>query len=393
MLMSNFLLSAGFIIGQISNAPAVESAGPKTLTVGLAANFSAVVDTTADPTLNFPRKSAELALSEFESELKSRGIKIQFQEFDYQDDKVKTLETAQALSKSDVIAVVGYTNSSDALLAGPILNKAGIPFLAPSATAERVEDIGRFVRRICFDDAFQGRIMADFAAKDQGLKKVAIVSVSDCAYCQSLRNSFRDRFITNGGSIVADETILSNDTGFEKLAANLKSKGNLDAIFVPNYERTAARLLPQLIDAGVQPKFWIAGDGWGTTLSLFNRLVGKRSYTAFAIAHWRPETGNAVSKSFYSRFKATYNLEPNDTAVLSYDATRLLIQAILKAKSLSREGVMESIEKLDHLEGASGTIAYSAGRRTPSKPAVLVKMHDGDLRVERLISESRLAAK
>lgn len=362
----------------------------KEVTIALASNFSAVVDTTTDPTLNFPRKAAELALLEFEDQLKAHGLKVAFREYDYQDDKVKTLETAQAIAKSDALAVVGYTNSSDALLAGMILNKAGIPFLAPSATAERVEDIGRYVRRICFDDAFQGRIMADFAFKDLALKKVAIVSISDCAYCQSLRVSFREKFIQNGGSIIADETILSNDTSFEKLVTALKSKGEIDGIFVPNYERTAARLLPQLIDAGIKPKAWIAGDGWGSTLSLFHRLMGKRDYLAYGIAHWRPEVSRTESKNFYQKFKTKFdNIEPNDTAVLTYDAIRIVLKALLNTKETTRDALMTEIEKIESFDGASGEIVYASGKRTPSKPAVLVRMKNLGLSVERLISESK----
>jgi len=362
---------------------------PKKVTVALTANFSAVVDTISDPTLNYPRKAAELALEEFRSQLLAKDIDLSFQEYDYQDEKIKTLETATEIAKSDALAVIGYTNSSDALLAGPILNRAGIPFLAPSSTADRVDDLGRFVRRVCFDDSFQGRVMADFALKQQKVKRAVIISVSDCAYCQSLRRAFKEKFEAEGGQVLADSTILSADTNFDELSKTLKLLGTIDAIFVPNYERTAARLVPQLIDAGVIPRMWLAGDGWGSSLQLFHKTVGRRSYLAFGIAHWRPEVKSPESKAFDTAFRTKYKLDPNDTAVLTYDATRLLLTALLKSKSLSRLDLIESIENLGPFKGASGIIAYKAGRRTPSKSAVLVRMQDGKLFVEKLIEESR----
>ncbi len=354
------------------------------VTIAIAGNFSAVVDSVNDPSINYPRKSAELALQKYSAQLKAKNIEVTFEEFDYKDDKIQTLKTAQAISKSSALAVIGYTNSSNTLLAGPILNKAGVPFLAPSATADRVDQLGRYVRRICFDDAFQGRLMAEFAWGDQKAKRIAIISVSDCAYCQSLRQNFRERYLSLGGRVIADEVILSSDTNFEALAQKLKAE-KLDAIFVPNYERTAARLLPALIDAGVSPRVWLAGDGWGSTLQLFHRSIGRRAYKGYAIAHWRPEVKSKSSQSFDRSFRDRYQLEPNDTAALTYDAAQIVFEALLKTKSFTREALLTEIEKLDSFEGATGLIRYPPGSRTPQKTAVLVKMTEGRLTTDRLL--------
>lgn len=352
--------------------------------IGLASNFSAIVDPLTDPSINYPRKAAELALQDFKLALQARNLDVEFQEFDYQEGKIMTLKTAQAIAKSSAIAVIGYTNSSDTLLAGPILNKAQVPFLTPAATADRVEHLGRYVRRLCFDDAFQGRLMAEFAWKDQKAKSIAIVSVSDCAYCQSLRQNFRERYLSLGGHVAADEVILSSDTNFDDLTKKLKGK-RIDAVFVPNYERTAARLLPALIDAGISPRVWLAGDGWGTTLQLFHRSIGRRPYKAFAIAHWRPEVKNPLSQKFYAAFRERYQLEPNDTAATTYDGVRLLLEALLKAPVISREALILELEKIRTFSGATGTMSYQEGKRTPDKSAVLVKMTEGRVTTERLL--------
>lgn len=364
---------------------------PASVTIALPGNMSEVDGVLSNPNVNWQRKSADLALSDMAESLKAKNIQVSFVEYDYGNSKTRTLETAQAITKTNAIAVIGYNNSSDALLAGRILQDAQIPLIVPTATADRIEELGRYVRRICFDDSFQGRIMADFAWKDQNVRKVGIITVSDCAYCQSLRQSFKTKFLSNGGEIVADELILTADTDFTALAKKLKEAKQMDAIFVPNYEGTAARLLPQLIDQGVTPKMWLAGDGWGITLELFHKVIGRRTYQAYAIAHWRPNVGSSVATKFHQNFLARYKIEPNDTAVLTYDAVRLVLQALLKAKDLSREGLILSLEQLGPFEGVTGTISYPTGRRTPQKPAVILKLQDQKTEIVKTISEGASA--
>lgn len=365
----------------------LSSLGAKTLDIGLAGNFSMVVDSVDDPTLKYPRKAAELALKKYEAQLKSKDLQIQFQDFDYADNKIKTIQTAQSIAQSSVVAVVGYTNSSDALLAGPILQKAGVPFIAQSATAERLEEIGPFVRRACFDDAFQGRIMADFARNDLKLKRVAVISVSDCAYCQSLRASFKQRFLSLGAEVVFDEVFLSDDSNFASLIQSLKAVPDLDAIFFPNYERHAARVLPAFYDADIRPRYWLSGDGWGASLNLLRKTMGQRKYVAYGIAHWRPDFGGSESKKFYSDFKSSYHLEPNDTAALVYDSVSMLIESILKAKTISRDSILAELESFKTYEGASGNFNYPPGKRTPLKDAVLIKIENSNVKSEKYIFE------
>jgi len=66
-----------------------------------------------------------------------------------------------------------------------------------------------------------------------------------------------------------------------------------------------------------------------------------------------------------------------------------VLKALLNTKETTRDALMTEIEKIESFDGASGEIVYASGKRTPSKPAVLVRMKNLGLSVERLISESK----
>ena len=283
-----------FVLASLLFAASPASAG-QTVVIGIAANFSAMSDSTSNPYANYFRDAIEMAFDENKALLASKGITVKLKEFDYGDDKLKVIETANAAVKSDALAVIGYIYSSDALLAGPILNKNGLLLLSPTATADRLETIGRYVRRTCFDDSHQGKILADYAFKSQKARSIGIIYAADCAYCNSLRTAFKEHFESLGGKIVVEQTVLSNDADFGDAVAAFKGKP-LDAVFVPNYERVAATIISQMLDGGVKPRLWLGGDGWGDSVDLFYRIVSARKFTAYAISHWHAQLDTPQSK-------------------------------------------------------------------------------------------------
>ena len=65
--------------------------------------------------------------------------------------------------------------------------------------------------------------MAEFAAKDLKLKKIAILNDSSSDYSKGLAEVFEKTFTENGGQIVAKEAFLSKDVDFKAALTKLKS--------------------------------------------------------------------------------------------------------------------------------------------------------------------------
>ncbi len=351
----------------------------KTVKVGVAANFTPLNDTMWNVYANHFKNGVALAISDASTVLSQHNLKIELKEFNYGDKKIDALNFAYKIAKSDVVATIGYPYSSDVLLAGSVFNENKLLLLSPSATADRVGELGRYVRTCVFRDTQQGKLLSK-VAKEFKLSKVAVISVSDCAYCQSLRSAFRKDFENRKGRIVFDETILEDQIEdasiINSIATKLKRK-EIDAIFLPNYERVSATLIASLFDKGIKPKIWLGGDGWGGIGELFSKIVGKRTVTGLTLAHWHPDEQGEKSKLFRKNYLKEFDKEPNDIAAVSYEAMSVLITAITKAKSLDREEVLNSLEHVDDFNGLLGSIVYPDGNRTPEKTVVLLKFDAG----------------
>jgi branched-chain amino acid transport system substrate-binding protein len=356
------------------------------ITIGIAANFSTMSDSTSNPYSNYFRNAINLAIEDNKEALKKRGIDLKIREFDYSDDKMKVLQTANDAAKSDVLGVIGYIYSSDVFLAAPTFEKNKLLLLTPTGSADRIEQLGRYIRRSCYEDSFQGKALANYVFNKKNVKKIAIISVSDCAYCQSLRMAFKNQFEVAGGKVLLDSSVLSTDTSFPEIITQLKSK-KVDAILIPNYEKISATIIAALADNNINPKYWLGGDGWGDSLDLFHSIVKLREYKALTISHWHAAIKSPKSKAFIEEYIKRYNKNPVDTAVLAYDSAALMIKALLNAKDLTREGLINSIELITNFDGVTGHMNYLAKRRTPNKQAVILSHQSGQFNLESIVGE------
>lgn len=347
--------------------------------VGIAANFSALNDTMWNVHANHFRNGINLAIEDAKDAFKNKPYDIVLQEFDYGNEKLGALRVASEAVKSQAVAVIGFPYSSEVLLAGSIFNENKLLLFSPSATADRIGQLGKYVRTCVFSDSQQGQILSSVAQNSQ-LKRVAILSVSDCAYCQSLHNAFKKDFESHGGKVIADETLLEDQVEQSAMLAGLlkRLKGKqLDAVFLPNYERVSATLIASLYDRGIRPRLWLGGDGWGGVSDLFSKILEKRPITALTIAHWHSGISKQKSKRFQEAYITKFGKEPNDIAAVSYDAMTLLLKSIAQTKTVNRKNVVESLESNKEFEGLISSIRYQNGSRTPVKAAVLLKLNNG----------------
>lgn len=355
--------------------------------IGIAANFSSMSDSTSNPYSNHFRNALEMVIDENKVQLKSRNIKINLVELDYSDEKSKVISTAEDAVKSNVIGVLGYIYSSDVLLSGPIFNKNKLLLITPTASADRVEEIGPYVRRTCFEDSFQGKVLAKFSLINKKMKTAGIVSVADCAYCQSLSSAFKKNFESIGGKVLIETSVLSSETDFSEVIEKFK-KQQVDVILVPNYEKISASIMASLIDSKVQPKYWLGGDGWGNSLNLFKKIIGNRIYKAITVSHWHSEIKTKKSKKFIKSYAKRFNKSPVDTTVLTYDAATLLVESILKDSKLTRESLFRIVSETNSFTGVTGKIVYKNSKRTPIKQAIILMHENGEFSLEKVVHEN-----
>ena len=116
----------------------------------------------------------------------------------------------------------------------PLAQQAKVPMITPSSINSRVTQSGDYIFRVCFTDRFQSKAMSDFALKNLGAKKAAILRESTSDYSVDSAKYFTEDFKAGGGQVVADVSYSSGDMNFKSQLTAIKDK-TPDVIIVPGY--------------------------------------------------------------------------------------------------------------------------------------------------------------
>ena len=300
------------------------------------------------------------------------GAKVRFEivsEDDQADPKTGTI-VAQKLVDTKVSGVIGHLNSGTTIPASKIYSDAGIPQISPSATAVAVTGQGyKTIFRTMANDAQQGKVLGEYALKI-GAKKIAIID-DRTAYGQGLADEFEKAAKAAGGTIVGREFTNDKATDFRAILTSVKAK-RPDLVFYGGMDAQAGPMAAQLKSLGIKSKF-LGGDGAQSVE--FIKLAGAAAEGVIASSPGLPLENMPGSKEFKDKFTAKYGAI-QIYAPYAYDATRTLIEAMVKANSTEPAKYLPELAKIQR-QGVSGPIAFDEKGDLRNGPITLYVVKDG----------------
>ncbi len=277
------------------------------------------------------------------------------------------------LTQDKVVAVIGEVASSRSIAAAPLCQRAHVPMISPSSTNPRVTQIGDYIFRGCFIDPFQGSAMASFAMNELKHKNFAVLYDVKNDYSVGLREFFEAAVKKNGGQIVADKSFGAGDIDFRAQLTDLKA-ANPDAIYVPGYYTEVALICRQARELGIAIPL-LGGDGWGS--DKLSQIGGQAVDGCYFTDHCSPDEKRPEVLAFVDAYRKKFNGKtPDAMAVLGYDATNMLADAIRRAGSAKPKAIREALATTHNFPGVAGAITMDANRNA-EKPIVVLKVVDG----------------
>jgi len=116
----------------------------------------------------------------------------------------------------------------------------------------------------------------------------------------------------------------------------------------------------------------LGGDGWDSP-KLFDS-AGNALESCYFSNHYSAEDPSPAIQNFISKYRARYNGKiPDAMAALGYDATRVLADAMKRARSLGGPDLRDAIAQTKDFAGVTGKITIDANRNA-QKPAVVLQI-------------------
>ena len=293
------------------------------------------------------------------------------------DDKGSPEQAATIASKlidtEKVIAIIAGGTSNNSRAAAPKAQVAKVPLISPSSTDPGVTQIGDYIFRTCFIDAFQGEVMARFAADTLKAKKAAILLDFNSSYSRGLADFFELGFTRLGGQIVGKQSYTQGDRDFRGQLILIHGAAP-DVIFIPGYYGDVALIAKQARQFNIDQPL-LGGDGWDAP-ELWS-LAGDALNGSYISSHYSIEDNAPAVQQFVHEYKQRYgNLLPDAHAALAYDAMRVLADAIQRAGATDGPKLRDALAQTKNFAGVTGVISINANRNAV-KPAVVLKLQDG----------------
>src|SRR5262249_2225640 len=179
----------------------------------------------------------------------------------------------------------------------------------------------------CFLDDFQGRSVAQFATKNLGLKKIAILKDVKSDYSVGLTEFFTNALKEMGGTVVAEQAYTAGDQDFSAQLTAIKAK-KPEAIYIPGYYTEVGLIARKARELGITIPL-LGSDGWESSKLL--EIGGDALNGAYYTNHWALDMPNPRLQEFLKGFREKNGgSDPDAIAGLAYDAADVLFGGLEK---------------------------------------------------------------
>ena len=284
----------------------------------------------------------------------------------------------QLIVEEKIIALIGPNRSSHAVVVGPIAQQYGIPMITTTATNPNVTNAGNFVFMASFTDSFQGAVMAQFAKSDLGTSTAAIITRSGDLYTEGISEFFARNFSKFGGEIVAHEFYEEDTSDFTAQLMNIAAV-KPDVLFTSGFVQDIALITQQARALPLQNTdgdltIFLGADSWDSELLFDNENAEIEG--SFFSGHFSSDTDEPNAQAFVNTYESIYESTPTGGVAVSYDAVKLLFEAVERAGSLDPEDIRKQLAATENYIGATRVASYDENRH-PTKSAVIFTIKDG----------------
>ncbi len=269
------------------------------------------------------------------------------------DDNEPTVAAQRAREMAvdpDVVGVIGHFSSPTTLAALEEYRRAGLTLVTSAAAANAVTDSGYSnVYRLCGRNDRLGQEAARYAVTELGAERLAILRGQE-----DLAEAFVLTVASLGATVVSDVGVDQVDWPVQIAAQDP------DLVFFTGDVVTGSGLIVQARQKGVDAPFMGGGD-WGSPklMQIGGATAEGTLYVTSAPA--LKEIGGA--DEFVAGYEALAGQPPGPQAIMAYDATGVLLEAISRAivaeGKPSRVAVTAQLAEI-YFEGLIGPIAFNA---------------------------------
>lgn len=342
--LSLFLLCLSLLIGCRSQVQSENSSGQTNsaqVLLGVALAETSNLALLGQESVN----GAKIAEQYFNQTGGINGIPLKLVFQDAAGDEASAINAFQTLiTKAKVVGIVGPSSSQQAFSADPIADRARVPVIGPTNTAEGIPKIGPFIARV----AAPVTVLAPNSLKaaiglNPKIKRVAVFYAQNDAFSQSETQIFQAAIKKQGLEIITVQKFQTTDTDFQTqaiAAINLKP----DLMVISGLASDSGNLVRQIRELGYKGLI-VGGNGFNTP-NIFP--VCKQFCDGILVAQaYSPNHKNSINQAFREAYTSRYKQSPPQFSAQGFTAVQVFVEALrnvdrkqkLKEQSLEQQRI------------------------------------------------------
>lgn len=304
------------------------------------------------------QRGLELAIAEINAKADNGGIKLSLTTADDRGLPSDGVLIAQRFCSDDTIDIVmGYSFSSVALAAAPIIDDCQLPVLASAVTSPDLAGVSAYFRRNVLTDAVQGDLAGKYAATQLGAKRIAALNQQD-DYGIGGTDAFVAAAQAAGAEILSREAYVLGTKDFKTQLTSIKAL-DPDLLWIGGFYTEAAKIAQQARQIGLDVAI-LGSDGLLSPKLI--ELGGAGIEGTILYGMFDPSVDKPEVQAFVKAYKEKYGEEPNAWAALAYDAGHALNEAAKlaarKGGKVDRAGLNAAFAEIKALPGVTGPTTF-----------------------------------
>lgn len=325
--------------------------GEGAIKLGMLAPFSGSESAFGD----YMKNGAQLAVDEINAAGGVDGRDLELITEDDACDATASVAAANKLVTEGIVGSVGGYCSGATLPTLPIFEDAGIPMVIPAANSNKIVEAGiPSVFLINGTGTQQATATLKYALK-VGATRVAVLN-DNTDYSKDLADTFVAQAKADGTiEIVLDQSVTPGEKDYSANVNNVIT-AKPDFVVWTGYYQEGALITRQLIDAGYTGPI-LVGDG--SVDAKFGEIAGE-GYTDNVVGTFT-QTPDMLegADEWIASYKDAFGSAPGPYSTQSYDAVRVMAEAIKDAGSTDGAAVTKALKALDGFPIFSGPLTFT----------------------------------
>ena len=297
------------------------------------------------------------------------GYKVKLVKVDTQSTVAGTETAIKALTEMHPVAIIGSAGEASSLTIGEYLDEAEIPAITPAATNPLITQNSRYYFRACVTESQMGEGLAEYAAKEMGSRKIAVVSLKNDSSTAALIEGFDRRIKRIAGklnrAIIVDREISPVEDEMKSALIEIRRNG-IEVCLVSMGAEEMDTFFTMVEDMGLEKVTFLGNRSWGD--ASFISMMKKHKDIKVVFPYESVLTKNDDTSDTYTEEAQRFQIEyanrygaddtPTDNAALAYDSYLLLINAFHNAKSTEGADIRSALLGFDGLKCATGLFTF-----------------------------------